>query len=139
MQIADLPIINACLNFLATLFIIAGGVAIKTKREELHKKLMISALTVSALFLVCYLTYHFHFPTKKFPDLGLIKTLYYVILFPHIFLAAVMVPFIIVTVLHAIKGRLDKHKKIAKVTYVMWLYVSITGVLIYFMLYQWFA
>lgn len=100
---------------------------------------MVSALVVSTLFLTCYLVYHYHAGSKKFPELGWIKTLYLVILIPHIILAAVMVPMILKTFWHAFKKEWESHKKIARLTFPIWMYVSITGVVIYFMLYHWFA
>ena len=99
---------------------------------------MISALVVSAAFLTSYLIYHFNVPSKKFPDLGWIKTLYFLILFPHIILAVIMVPMILKTFWHAYKQEWESHKKIARITFPIWMYVSVTGVLVYFMLYQWF-
>ena len=100
---------------------------------------MTGALVVSAAFLTSYLIYHFHVPSKKFPDLGWIKTVYLLILFPHIILATVMVPMILKTFWHAWRGEWDKHKKIARITFPIWLYVSVTGVVVYLMLYRWFA
>lgn len=139
MTVQDLPTVNATLNSIAGAFLLFGYIAIKQGKEELHKKLMVSALVVSAAFLTCYLIYHYHVPSKKFPDLGWIKTVYFLILFPHIILAAVMVPMILKTFWHAYRGEWEKHKKIAKITFPIWMYVSVTGVIVYFMLYQWFA
>lgn len=139
MTVQDLPTLNASLNFIATLFLASGYIAIKKGKRELHIKLMISALIVSALFLTSYLIYHYHVPSKKFPDLGWIKTVYLIILIPHIILAAGMVPMILKTFWHAYKKDWEKHKKIARITFPIWMYVSITGVIVYLMLYQWFA
>ncbi len=139
MSLSDLPALNASLNALASVLLFSGFIAIKNNKKELHKCLMISAFIVSSLFLASYLYYHFHFPTKKFPDLGWIKTLYYLILFPHIILAVVMLPMIFLTFVRAFKQDWEKHKKIARLTFPIWSYVSVTGVLIYLMLYQWFA
>ena len=100
---------------------------------------MVSALIVSTGFLVSYLIYHYNVPSKKFPDLGWIKVLYLLILIPHIILAAVMVPMIIKTFWHAYKQEWEKHKRIARITFPIWMYVSVTGVLVYLMVYQWFA
>ena len=99
---------------------------------------MIAAFITSAIFLTSYLIYHFHVPSKKFPDLGWIKTVYFLILFPHILLAIVMVPMILKTFWHAFREEWDQHKKIARITFPIWIYVSFTGVLVYLMLYQWF-
>lgn len=139
MNVYDLPAINATLNGIATVLLGSGFVAIKLGRKDLHKALMISALIVSAAFLVCYLVYHYHAGSKPFPALGWIKTVYLLILVPHIILAAVMVPMILKTFWHAFRGEWESHKKIARWTFPIWMYVSLTGVVIYLMLYQWFA
>lgn len=139
MTIQDLPTLNASLNSFSALLLLAGYIAIKKGKRDLHRNLMISALVVSAGFLTSYLIYHFHVPSKKFPDLGWIKTVYLLILIPHIILAAVMVPMILKTFWHAYKQDWIKHKKIAKLTFPIWMYVSVTGVIVYLMLYQWFA
>lgn len=139
MTVQDLPTLNASLNTLAGILLLSGFISIKRGNKELHKKLMISALIVSAAFLTSYLIYHYHVPSKKFPDLGWIKTVYLLILIPHIILAAVMVPMILKTFWHAYKQEWEKHKKIARITFPIWMYVSVTGVIVYFMLYQWFA
>lgn len=139
MTVLDLPSVNASLNSIAAVLLLSGYVAIKQKKEDLHKKLMIAALVVSAAFLTCYLIYHYHVPSKKFPDLGWIKTVYFLILFPHIILAVVMVPMILKTFWHAFRGEREKHRKIARITFPIWMYVSVTGVVVYFMLYHWFV
>lgn len=138
MTVQDLPTLNASLNTIAGILLLFGYISIKQGKKELHKKLMISALVVSAAFLTSYLIYHYNVPSKKFPDLGWIKTVYLIILIPHIILAAVMVPMILKTFWHAFRGEWEKHKKIAKITFPIWMYVSVTGVLVYLMLYQWF-
>jgi uncharacterized membrane protein YozB (DUF420 family) len=139
MTVQDLPSLNATLNSIAGVLLLIGYIAIKKGKEELHKKFMVSALIVSAAFLTSYLIYHFHVPSKKFPDIGLMKTVYLLILFPHIILAVVMVPMILKTFWHAYRQEWVKHKKIAKITFPIWMYVSVTGVIVYFMLYHWYA
>ncbi len=139
MTVQDLPSLNASLNSISALLLLCGYIAIKNNKRELHRNLMISALVVSAFFLTSYLIYHWHVPSRKFPDLGWIKILYFLILIPHIILAAVMVPMILKTFWHAWKGDWEKHKKIARITFPVWMYVSITGVIVYFMLYRWYA
>lgn len=139
MTVQDLPTLNATLNAIAGFLLMYGFVSIKQGKRELHKKLMVSALVVSAAFLTSYLIYHYHVPSKKFPDLGWIKTVYFLILFPHIILAVVMVPMILKTFWHAFREEWEQHKKIAKITFPIWMYVSVTGVIVYFMLYHWFA
>lgn len=138
MTLQDLPTLNACLNSIAATFLLTGYIAIKQGKRELHKKLMVAALIVSAAFLTSYLIYHYNVPSKKFPDLGWIKTIYLVILIPHIILAALMVPMILKTFWHAFRGEWEKHKKIARITFPIWMYVSVTGVLVYLMLYRWY-
>lgn len=139
MTVQDLPSLNASLNSIAACLLLAGYIAIKKNKKDLHRNLMISALVVSAFFLTSYLIYHWHVPSKKFPDLGWIKTVYLIILIPHIILAAVMVPMILKTFWHAFRQEWDKHKKIARITFPIWMYVSVTGVIVYFMLYRWYA
>lgn len=139
MTVQDLPTLNATLNSISGVLLLAGFVAIKNGKRDLHRNLMISALLVSAAFLTSYLIYHFHVPSKKFPDLGWIKTLYLFILLPHIVLAAIMVPMILKTFWHAYRQEWEKHKKIAKLTFPVWMYVSVTGVVVYLMLYHWFV
>ncbi len=139
MTIQDLPTLNASLNSIAAFLLLSGYIAIKKNQKVLHRNLMISALVVSAAFLTSYLIYHYHVPSKKFPDLGWIKTVYLLILVPHIILAAVMVPMILKTFWHAYKQEWEKHKKIARLTFPIWMYVSVTGVIVYFMLYHWFV
>lgn len=138
MNTSDLPTLNAFLNFCSTVCLTLGYVAIKKKQTETHKKFMISALFFSILFLTSYLIYHYHHGSTTFPELGWIKTLYLFILVPHIILAALMVPMIMATFFFAFTGKFDRHKKIARVTFPIWMYVSVTGVLIFLMVYHWF-
>lgn len=128
--------VDASLNGLAFVLICAGLVAIKRGKVELHKKLMLSAVAVSAVFLACYLTYHFTTPPVKFVHEGWINWVYYPLLISHIVLAVVQVPLILRTVYLGLQDRRAQHKKWAKVTTPIWLYVSITGVVVYFMLYH---
>lgn len=139
MTVQDLPTLNASLNTVSFFLLLFGYIAIKKGKRELHIKFMVSALLVSAAFLTSYLIYHYHVPSKKFPDLGIIKTIYLLILFPHIILATVMVPMIIKTFWHAWREEWEKHKKIARITFPIWMYVSVTGVIVYLMLYQWYV
>lgn len=140
MTTSDLPAFNAFFNLLSTLCLAFGYYSIKKKArdEELHKKVMISAVVFSAIFLAGYLTRHYYHGSTTFPDLGWIRTLYFVILIPHIILAAVMVPMILMTLYYAFTNQREKHRKIARITFPIWMYVSVTGVLIYLMIYQWF-
>jgi putative membrane protein len=140
METSNLPAFNASFNLLSTFCLGLGFYFIKRKEKniEAHKKCMFSALFFSGIFLCGYLTYHYHHGSTKFPDLGWIKTLYLFILVPHIILAAVMVPMILITVYHAIKDNREKHRRIARWTFPIWMYVSVTGVIIYLMVYQLF-
>jgi putative membrane protein len=140
MNTSDLPALNAMLNGLSTICLTLGYISIKkkNKNEKAHKSFMISALIFSAFFLTGYLIYHYNHGSTKFPELGWIKTVYLLILIPHIILAAVMVPMIVATFYFAFTGKFEKHKKIARLTFPIWMYVSITGVIIFLMLYQWF-
>lgn len=138
MNLAFLPTLNACLNFLSAVFLFLGYISIKKKNKKAHKTFMLSAFFVSSLFLASYLYYHYHFPAKLFPDLGWIKTFYLTLLFTHIILAVLMLPFIFISFFHAYKQSFVKHKKIAKFALAMWFYVSVTGVIIYLMLYHFF-
>ena len=137
---AFFPPINATLNGLSTVFILAGWWSIKNDRKIPHIISMVSALTTSTLFLACYLTYHYlkEGTVTRFTHPGWPKTFYFWLLLTHTILAVAVVPLIICTVIPAIRARYDKHKRIARWTLPIWLYVSFTGVLVYFMLYQWF-
>lgn len=129
--------INASLNATAFVLIVAGLIAIKKGHEAAHKKLMLTAAVVSALFLVSYLTYHYTCDSVKFGREGTtIRTVYLSVLFSHIVLAVVNAPMVITTIVLGIKNCRDKHRKWAKITAPIWLYVSITGVIVYFMLYH---
>jgi uncharacterized membrane protein YozB (DUF420 family) len=140
MTIADLPIVNASLNALSTVFIVLGLAFIKSDRKFAHIACMVTALCTSTAFLACYLTYHYlkaghvtHFTHPGWP-----KTLYFLILGTHTPLAVGVLPFIILVVTRALQARYDAHRKWAKIAAPIWLYVSITGVLVYFMLYVWY-
>ena len=133
-----LPTVNAALNGLALLLLLGGWSAIKTGRKQLHKQLMLSALAASATFLACYLYYHYQVGSKKFPGTGWVKGVYFAILVPHILLAVVMLPPIFRTLFLAHRERFDEHRRIARWTLPVWLYVSLTGVLVYLMLYVWY-
>lgn len=128
--------VDASLNGLAFVLICLGLIAIKRGNVELHKKLMLSAVGVSAVFLACYVTYHLNAPPKKFGHEGWLAGVYFPLLISHIVLAAVQVPLILRTVYLGLKDRRAQHKKWAKVTTPIWLYVSITGVIVYWMLYH---
>jgi uncharacterized membrane protein YozB (DUF420 family) len=133
---SQLPAVNAVLNGTAAVLILIGIYLIKTKRQRAHRAVMISAFVASSLFLISYLTYHAHIGSKHFPGQGVARTIYFAILLTHTVLAAVVVPMVLITLTRALKGRFDRHRPIARWTYPVWLYVSVTGVVIYLMLYQ---
>lgn len=128
--------VDAALNALAFTLICAGLVAIKRGKVRLHKRLMLGAAWVSALFLCSYVTYHLNAPQVSFKREGWIRPIYFTLLISHIVLAVVQVPLILRTIYLGLKDRREQHKKWAKVTAPIWLYVSITGVLVYVMLYH---
>jgi len=136
MTITDLPTLNATFNFITTLILLGGFWAIKTKQETLHKRLMLSAFAVSTLFLTSYLIYHFNVGSIPFQGTGLIRVFYFVVLIPHIILAIIQLPLIILAIYKAFKGNRVAHRKLVKWAYPIWLYVSVTGVIVYFMLYH---
>lgn len=139
MTVTDLPALNASLNASATFFIVLGLIFIKTGRKKAHIISMSIALTFSAVFLACYLYYHYHAGHVKFAGVGPAKTFYYLLLISHVFLAVVNLPMIILTVVPAIRRRWDKHTRIAKWTMPVWLYVSVTGVIVYLMCYHFYG
>jgi uncharacterized membrane protein YozB (DUF420 family) len=133
------PPINATLNGLSGLLLLVGLVLIKSGRREAHRRVMIGALTSSALFLGCYLTYHYGTGHTTFPkEYPVARIVYLTILIPHIILAVANLPLITMLVVAAARGRFEQHKKWARITYPSWMFVSITGVVIYFMIYVWF-
>jgi uncharacterized membrane protein YozB (DUF420 family) len=136
MEIADLPAFNAVLNGTAATFLTAGYVLIRRGRIEQHKRCMLAALGISAVFLLSYLIYHFNVGSRPFPGQGAIRIVYFVILITHVVLAAAILPLALVTATRGLAGRYERHVRIARWTLPLWLYVSITGVVIYLMLYQ---
>jgi putative membrane protein len=132
-----LPALNAFFNTLTSIFLITGVVFIKNKKIELHKKMMALATLSSTFFLFGYIAYHHYHGDSKFLGTGIIRTIYFSILISHILLSAIQVPLILSTLYLAISGKTDKHKKLAKYTFPIWLYVSITGVLVFIFL-RWF-
>lgn len=138
MTVQDLPAVNASLNSLSTLFILAGYWFIKTDRKQQHIVAMVAALITSTLFLISYGIYHAHHIVTYFTHPGWPRVIYRLILFTHIPLAFVVLPLVVLTVVPALRARYDRHRRIARWTLPIWLYVSVTGVLVYLMLYQWF-
>ena len=140
MTVSSLPLLNASLNGLSTVFIIAGIIFIKRDMKLAHIVAMLSALVTSTVFLVSYVTYHYlkQGVVTKFTYPGWPKAVYYFILVTHVPLAALTLPLVILTIIPAFRARYDKHRRIAKITFPIWLYVSVTGVLVYLMLYVWY-
>lgn len=137
MSLNDLPAINACFNGLAAVFLTAGFVFIRRNNKVAHRNCMITALCSSGFFLVGYLTYHFvvHGLTK-FQNPAWFRPIYLTLLLTHTVLAVVIVPLILLTLTRALRERVDAHRRIARWTWPLWMYVSVTGVVIYFLLYQ---
>ncbi|MEW6051531.1 MAG: DUF420 domain-containing protein [Candidatus Zixiibacteriota bacterium] len=136
MNYSLLPTVNACFNLLSACLLLLGYVNIKRGHEDIHKRFMLAALTSSALFLIGYLVYHYEVGSVPYPHHDWTRLVYFVILIPHSILAAVMVPFILLAVRHALKGRFDKHRRIVTWLWPVWMFVSVTGVIVYMMLYH---
>jgi len=136
MSISDLPTLNAILNGISFVFLFLGFIQIKKGNQSVHKKLMIFALISSALFLISYVIYHYSAGSVPYPYHDWTRPLYFVILVPHIILAVVMTPFILAAVYFPLKGRFDRHKQITRWLWPVWIYVSISGITIYLMLYR---
>lgn len=135
MSTTDLPTLNAILNTITTLLLIAGRIKIKRGDEKGHRKLMLNALATSALFLISYSIYHAAVGSVPYPFHDWTRPVYFAILAPHVILAAVQVPFVIALVWFALKSKFEQHKRLAKFVWPVWIFVSISGVLIYLMLY----
>ncbi|MDQ2985631.1 MAG: DUF420 domain-containing protein [Armatimonadota bacterium] len=132
----SLPTINACFNTLCTVLLVTGYAMIRQKRISAHRACMLGALACSVLFLVGYLTYHYSVGTTTYRGEGILRPIYFTILVSHTILAIVIVPMVLITLVRALRERFDKHKAIARWTLPIWLYVSVTGVVVYIMLYR---
>jgi uncharacterized membrane protein YozB (DUF420 family) len=133
--ITDLPAINATLNAVAAVLLTCGWVMIHRRRIEMHRRFMLAAFATSALFLTSYLIYHANVGSRPFLGQGPIRIVYYTILVTHVVLAAAVLPLAIITLTHALRARFERHVPIARWTLPIWLYVSVTGVIVYVMLY----
>jgi putative membrane protein len=131
-----LPAVNATLNAIAFVLLLCGYVMIKRGRWETHRRFMLSAFATSALFLISYVTYHANVGSRPFTGRGSIRYVYYAILITHVILAALILPMALITLNHALRSRFERHVPIARWTLPIWLYVSVTGVVVYLMLYQ---
>jgi uncharacterized membrane protein YozB (DUF420 family) len=132
----DLPAVNAALNGISAVLLIVAYVLILNRRIDAHRRVMIAAFATSSLFLVCYVIYHAQVGSVRFTRHGFVRPLYFAILITHVTLAAAVLPLAIVTLSRGLKARYDRHRAIARWTLPIWLYVSVTGVLVYVLLYQ---
>jgi uncharacterized membrane protein YozB (DUF420 family) len=136
MDIHTLPAVNATLNATSTVLLLTGRSLIARKKSEAHKRVMLTAFGVSIAFLICYLIYHSQVGSVRYQKTGAIRIVYYSILITHTFLAATVPVLAVITLRRGLRGDFQRHRKIARWTYPIWLYVSVTGVIVYLMLYQ---
>lgn len=136
MTVHDLPAVNATLNAISGVLLIVAYTFIRRRKIEQHRKVMLAAFATSTLFLVCYVVYHAQVGSVRFTRQGFVRPVYFTILFTHVTLAAIVLPMAIVTLSRGLKARYPQHRRIARWTFPIWLYVSITGVLVYVLLYQ---
>ena len=137
-QYAYFPALIASLNGASAVLLLAGRYAIARGRMAVHRAFMIAAVVSSALFLACYLDFHYHVGDIRFLGDHFWHVIYLIVLIPHVTLAIVIVPMVIITLSRGLRAQYDRHRAIARWTWPLWMYVSVTGVLVYFMLYQWF-
>ena len=136
MTVRDLPALNAALNATSSVLLLAGFILIKKGRRDAHEKVMLAALASSALFLISYVAYHLQVGSVRFQGQGPLRNVYFFILVTHVILAVAIVPLVAITTVRGLRRRFDAHRRIAKVTLPLWGYVSVTGVLVYWMLYH---
>jgi uncharacterized membrane protein YozB (DUF420 family) len=136
MTVHDLPTVNAVLNATSAVLLLAGYLLIKNGRRKAHERVMFAALVSSSLFLTSYIVYHAQVGSVRYRHTGPIRSLYFFILITHVTLAFAIVPLVIITVTRAWRKRFDAHRRIARITLPLWGYVSVTGVVIYWMLYR---
>ncbi len=136
MSVTDLPAVNATLNAISGVLLLIAYAHIRARRIEQHRRFMLAAFTTSSLFLVCYLVYHAQVGSVPFTRQGFVRPLYFTILITHVTLAATVVPLALVTLSRGLKARYPQHRRIARWTFPVWMYVSVTGVLVYVLLYQ---
>ncbi len=134
--ISYLPHVNACLNGTSAVLLFTGYTFIRSRNVAAHRACQLAALVVSLLFLASYLTYHYHHGSTRFQGQGIVRPIYFTILTSHTILAIVIVPLVILTFYRALRNDFVRHRRIARITLPLWLYVSITGVIVYLMLYQ---
>ena len=136
MDLNIFPPLNAGLNGASAVLLTTGRVLIRQKRVRLHRACMITAVATSSLFLISYLYYHAHVRSVHFPGTGWVRPLYFTILISHTVLAAAVVPLVVLSLNYGLRERFDRHRRVARWTFPIWLYVSVTGVVVYIMLYQ---
>ena len=136
MDLSQLPALNASLNAISACLLVCGYIFIRQNSIKAHTMCMVCAFCVSILFLISYVYYHFHQGSTPFTGQGWIRIVYFTVLISHIILAVAIVPLAVMTLARGLKGQFGKHVKIARITLPVWLYVSVTGVLVYWMLYQ---
>jgi putative membrane protein len=136
-EVGALPTVNAMLNGASAVLLTAGFVSIRRHNVRAHRACMLGAFAVSVLFLACYLVYHYHAGSRPFGGQGWIRPLYFALLVSHIVLAALIVPLALTTIYRGLFAQLDRHVRLARWTLPIWLYVSVTGVVVYWLLYHW--
>ena len=136
MTVSMLPTVNAILNMTSAILLTLGWINIKRKRREIHKRFMLSAVAVSIMFLTSYLTYHFHVGSVPYPRHDFTRIIYFSILIPHTLLAISLLPLVIINLTLALKNKFSRHRRLARWVLPIWMYVSVSGVIIYFMLYH---
>ncbi|GAB4513160.1 MAG: DUF420 domain-containing protein [Anaerolineae bacterium] len=138
MRVTDLPTVNATLNAISATLLVLGFIFIKRRQWRVHRAFMLAAFATSTLFLISYLIYHYNAGSVPFQGQGSIRIVYFALLISHVILAALVVPLALLTLYWPFKKRFSVHRRIARWTLPIWLYVSVTGVLVYLMLYRWF-
>jgi uncharacterized membrane protein YozB (DUF420 family) len=136
MTVHDLPAVNATLNGISGLLLLVGYVLIRKRQLERHRQVMLAAFATSALFLLCYVVYHAQVGSVRFTRQGIVRPIYFTILVTHVVLAAAVLPLALMTLSRALAARFARHRAIARWTWPIWMYVSVTGVLVYVLLYQ---
>ena len=136
MNVHNLPAVNASLNAIAAVLLLRGYSLIRQGRRDEHRKVMVSAFAVSILFLICYVVYHAQVGSVRFQGQGVLRPVYFTILITHVLLAATVPVLAIMTLRRALRGEFARHRKLARITFPIWLYVSVTGVIVYLMLYH---
>ncbi len=136
MRVSALPSLNAVLNTTSALLLVTGWWLIRSGRREAHRRAMIAAFAASSLFLVSYLVYHAQVGSVRFAGQGAIRTVYFTLLLSHTVLAVLIVPLVLATLSRGLRGRFDAHRRLARYTLPLWLWVSVSGVLVYWMLYR---